>query len=75
MKCVNKKQKQLQQILMKKHAICKPKTFYILPVFSLITVALLIAVSIYCYLVKYQAKKNIYYHITSQMTNWKYRLK
>ena len=54
---MNKKQKQLQQILMKNHAICKPKTFYILLVFSLITVVLLIAVSIYCYLVKYQAKK------------------
>ena len=31
--------------------------FYILLVFSLITIALLIAVSIYCYLIKYQTKQ------------------
>ena len=32
--------------------------FYILLIFLLIIIALLIAVSIYCYLIKYQAKQN-----------------
>ena len=39
-----------------KRATCKTKNFYILLAFLLITIALLIAVSIYCYLIKYQAK-------------------
>ena len=34
---------------------CKMQNFYILLAFLLITIALLIAVSIYCYLIKYQA--------------------
>ena len=34
-------------------AICKTQNFYILLAFFLITVALFIASSIYCYLVKY----------------------
>ena len=34
-------------------------TFYILLVFLLITLALLIAVSIYCYLIEYQAKQKL----------------
>ena len=34
----------------------KMKTFYILLVFFLIATALLIAVSIYCYLIRYYAK-------------------
>ena len=50
-----KKHKQFQQILMKKVA-CKTQNFYILLVFLLITIALLIAVSIYYYLVKHKAK-------------------
>ena len=32
----------------------------------LITIALLIAVSIYCYLIKYCAKQKIYYHFTTK---------
>ena len=40
-----------------KSAMCKTKNFYILLAFLLITVALLIAVSIYCYLIKYEVKK------------------
>ena len=32
---------------------CKTQHFYILHAFLLITIALLIAVSIYCYLIKY----------------------
>ena len=35
----------------------KAQNFYILLVFLLITIALLIAVSIYCYLIKYRAKQ------------------
>ena len=48
---------------------CKMKKFYILLQFLSITIALLIAVSIYCCFTKYAAKRNIYYHFTSQITN------
>ena len=37
-------------------ATCKTQNFYILLVFLLITITLLIAVRIYYYLIKYQAK-------------------
>ena len=37
----------------KKRATCKTQNFCILITFLLITIALLIAVSIYCYLMKY----------------------
>ena len=47
------------------------QNFYILLAFLLITIALLIARSIYCYLIKYSAKQNIYYHLNSQITNEK----
>ena len=40
-----------------KKAVCKTKNFYILLAFLLITVALLIAVSIYCYLIRYRVKR------------------
>ena len=46
--------KQLQPILMKKKAICKTKTFFVLLVFLLILIVLLIAISIYCYLINYK---------------------
>ena len=36
-----------------KNATCKTQNFYILLGFLLITIGLLIAVSIYCYLIKY----------------------
>ena len=36
-----------------KKVTCKTQSFYILLAFLLITIALLIAVSIYCYLIKY----------------------
>ena len=39
-----------------KKAACKKQNFYILFALLVITIALLIAVSIYCYLIKYQAK-------------------
>ena len=40
-----------------KKATCKMQNFYILLAFLLITMALLIAVSIYCYLIKCRAKQ------------------
>ena len=40
----------------------KTQNFYILLAFSLITIALLVAVSVYCYLIKYQAKQLIPFH-------------
>ena len=46
------KQKLFQQILMKKVAF-KTQNFYILLAFLIITTGLLIAVNIYCYLIKY----------------------
>ena len=39
-----------------KKVTCKTQNFYILFEFLLITIALLITVSIYCYMIKYQAK-------------------
>ena len=38
-----------------KKAACKTQTFYILLAFLLVTIALLIAVSMYCYLMKHRA--------------------
>ena len=62
-----KKQKLFQQILMKKNAFFKTQNFYIFLAFLLIIVALLIAVSIDCYLIKYQAKQNhlLPFHVTN----------
>ena len=54
---MKRKQKQFQLILMKKNITCRTQNFYILLAFLLITIALLIAVSIYCYLIKYRAKE------------------
>ena len=45
------------------------KNFYILLAFLLITIAILIAVSIYGYLTEYQVKKNIYSHLTPKIPN------
>ena len=47
-----------------KKTICKTHKFYILLTFLLITMALLIAVSIYCYLIKYQRKHLLPFHNT-----------
>ena len=48
-----------------KHLTCKTQSFYILLAFLLITITLLIAVSMYCYLKKILSKtktfKNIYH--------------
>ena len=43
--------------------------FFVLLAFLLINQALLIAVSIYCYLIKYEQSKNIHYHFTAQNKN------
>ena len=40
-----------------KKAICKTQNFYILLAFLLITIVLLTAVSIHCYMIKYRAKQ------------------
>ena len=50
--------------LMKRKKPVKCKNFYILPAFLLITISLLIAVSIYCHLIKYRAKQK-HYHFTT----------
>ena len=52
---------------MSKKAICKTQYFYILLEFLSITIALLIAVSIYCYFRKYRAIKKhlLTFHVIS----------
>ena len=42
---------------MKKNAIRKPKKVHILFAFLLITITVMTAVNIYCYLIKYKAKQ------------------
>ena len=46
-------------------ATCKTQTFFALLAFLLIAIALLIAVSIYCYLIKYRAKQLLRFHYTN----------
>ena len=50
-----------------KKGTCKMQNFYTLLAFLLITIALLIAVSIYFYLIKYQAKQKhlLPFHFTN----------
>ena len=55
----------------KKNIIRETKSFTILFAFLLITIALLIAVNISCYLIKFWAKQKYYSHLTSQITNGK----
>ena len=45
---------------------CKTQNFHILLAYLLIAIALLIVVSIYCYLIKYLAKRK---HFMPQITN------
>ena len=52
-----KKRKLFQQILMKKKKTCETQNFNVLLTVLLITIALLIAVNIYCYMIKYRAKQ------------------
>ena len=53
----NKQTKAIPKNFKEKKIICKSQNLYILLAFLLITTALFIAVSIYCYLIKYQAKQ------------------
>ena len=48
-----------------KNITCKTQSFYILLTFLLITITLLIAVSIYCYLIKYRTKHLLPFHNTN----------
>ena len=50
-----------------KKAICETQNLYILLAFLLITIALLIAISLYCYLIKYRAiqKHLLPFHVTN----------
>ena len=50
-----------------KKATCKTQNYYILLAFLLSTIVLMIAVSIYCYLIKYQAKQKhlLQFHVTN----------
>ena len=41
----------------RKNMICETKSFHILLAFLLITIALLIAASTYCYMIKYKGKQ------------------
>ena len=56
---------------MKKNLTCKTQSLYILLTFLLITITLLIAVSIYCYLIKYLAKQKhlLRFHHTKLKAN------
>ena len=56
-KSYNKEKKTIPTNFNEKKVTCKTQNFYIPLAFLLITIALLIAVSIYCYLMKYQVKQ------------------
>ena len=49
----NQETKTIPKNFNEKNITCKTHNFYILIAFLLITIALLMAVSIYCYLIKY----------------------
>ena len=53
----------------KKKAIYKTQNFYILISFLLVTIALLTAVSIYCYLIKYRGKHLLTFHNANNKLN------
>ena len=53
----NKETKTISKKFNEKKATFKTQIFYILIVFLLITIALLIAVSVYCYLIKHRARQ------------------
>ena len=52
-----------------KKVTCQAQNFYILLAFLLTTIALLIPVSIYCYLIKYRVKNLSPFHNTSNKLN------
>ena len=53
----NKETKTIPANFNEQKVICKTQAFYVLFAFLIITIALLIADSIYCYLIKYRAKQ------------------
>ena len=57
----DEEKKLIQTNFSEKKATCEMQNFYILLAFLLMTIALMIALSIYYYLIKYWTKKNIYY--------------
>ena len=71
-KSYNKETKTVTTNFNEKNATCETKHFYNLLAFLLITIALLIAVSIYCYLIKYRSKQNYllpYYVANDKLIN------
>ena len=52
-----------------KNITCKTQNFYVLLAFLLVTIALLIAVSVYCYLIKYRAnqKHSLPFHVKNDI--------
>ena len=65
----DKERKTIPRNFNERKGICKTQNFYILLAFLLITIALMIAVNINCYLINIEQGKNIYYHFMSQITN------
>ena len=63
----DKETKTIPTNLNEKKVIRKTHNSYILLGFWFIIIALLIAFPIYCYVIKYQAIKNIYYHFMLQI--------
>ena len=66
-KSYDEETKTISKVFNEKKVACKTQHFYILLIFLLTTIILLMAVSTYCYLIKYQAKQNILlpFHITN----------
>ena len=58
-------QKEDERNFNEKKGTCNMQNFYILLSFLLITIALLIAVTIYCYLIKDRAKQLLSFHHTN----------
>ena len=62
----DKETKTIPKNCKEKKAMCKTQNFYIFLAFLLITIALLIAISICCYLIKYRTKQKhlVLFHVT-----------
>ena len=64
--------KQISTNFNEEKTTCKLQNFYILVAFIIIAIALLIAFSIYCYVIKYQAKQK--HLLPFQFTNNKLKI-
>ena len=64
--------KQISTNFNEEKTTCKLQNFYILVAFIIISIALMIAFSIYCYLIKYQAKQK--HLLPFQFTNNKLKI-